>query len=405
MKTSLRRFAALAALALFAAAALFAQQTVDNSTAARVLPYPVRTYFPGACVYGEMMIYSPGTAGANTYVCGATNNWVSDGGGGADPCSQSIGSLPSGLHCATVTLAQSDILALDSTPFVLIPAQGAGTVIFPLAVRWKHTWAAYPYLETNTTYGGPALWWGNRSNAFGTIASFNAIFALGFGLPATPHTDAAFYYSGLSAAYSNVGGVIPSAYANIPVVAQLYSGETLNAGPVASVVSITTPGSGYAVGEEVGADGTALLTVSSVSGGGGVTGLTITTPGLGNTPGSQALNVLGNVLAAVPNVGFPGTGYSNGDTGVINGCGHGNASYVVLTSLAGVVQTVAASGGDSYASPQTCATSVSTGTGDGTLQLDITSAATGDTTLAANLTVQSGDGSVTVTSWYLVAAE
>jgi hypothetical protein len=77
-RTSLFGLAVLA-LALGASGA-FGQQTIDNSGAARVSPYPIKTYFPGACTFGDHMTLGTGTPGANDYACGSSNDWHLTGG-------------------------------------------------------------------------------------------------------------------------------------------------------------------------------------------------------------------------------------------------------------------------------------------------------------------------------------
>lgn len=54
---------------------LLSQETVDHSTASRVSPYPIRTFFPGACKRGDMMTYQPATPGSDVYICGNSNDW------------------------------------------------------------------------------------------------------------------------------------------------------------------------------------------------------------------------------------------------------------------------------------------------------------------------------------------
>ena len=72
------------------------QQTVDNSGASRVTPWPVRDSFPGTCSYGDHMTYSQGTIGANDYVCGSSNDWHQSSGSGGSisaATSSTLGSI------------------------------------------------------------------------------------------------------------------------------------------------------------------------------------------------------------------------------------------------------------------------------------------------------------------------
>jgi len=63
-----------------------AQETVDHSTALKVIPWTMRYDFPGKCSPSQRMTLISGTWGSNDYVCGLTNNWVATASsGGASP--------------------------------------------------------------------------------------------------------------------------------------------------------------------------------------------------------------------------------------------------------------------------------------------------------------------------------
>lgn len=65
---------------------VWGQQTVDNSAAAVVIPWTIRTTFPGTCRYGQKITMSNESLGSNTYTCGSSNDWnldSSEGGGGS----------------------------------------------------------------------------------------------------------------------------------------------------------------------------------------------------------------------------------------------------------------------------------------------------------------------------------
>lgn len=189
------------------------------------------------------------------------------------------------LQTTTVNLTQADILALADTPFVTVPAPGVGNVIFPILMRWKLTWVSRVYSESNN--GGPYVWWGDRNNAFGNIA--NVLFAPGSGAQGQTVAQPSLIN------YGSVTPQNPAGYTNTPLTLQLLSPtDTLNRGPI-QTAAVNDPGSGYAPGDQVspnyagggGAGSNAgVLTVSSVDGGGGVTGLTITDPG-GTSPGAN----------------------------------------------------------------------------------------------------------------------
>ena len=320
------------------------------------------------------------------------------GGGSPDPCSQSISALPSGLHCNTVTLTQANILALQSTPFTLVPAPGAGLVLFPFAVRWRLNFVSQPYCEPHQ--GGAAMWWSDNTNPFDGLA-FGP--DLGFFTIVNLSSTAAFFGSGSGPQVS----ADPATYTNVPLVIQTYPGDSFNCGTVLTA-AVAASGTGYKVGDQFklpqsDGDNSALFTVSSIGGGGAVTGITITDPGVAEEGGTAipAVNV-GNVTSATVTGGHAGSGYANGDTGTISGCGDGTATYTVLTSSGGAVNTVSVSGGTGYFSPTGCTTTVSTGGGDGALQLNVSAGA--GNSLTVTITVQAGDGTLLVTTWYTVAA-
>jgi len=66
-----------------------------------------------------------------------------------------------------------------------------------------------------------------------------------------------------------------------------------------------------------------------------------------------------------------GSGYKTGDTGTIRGCGNGLGTYTV-TASAGAVTKITVSLNSSYTSATACSTIVSTGSGDGSLTISLT---------------------------------
>lgn len=55
---------------------LYAQETIDHTYAAKVVPFPLLTYTPGSCQMGQVFIRKDQAFGVNTYICGNDNNWV-----------------------------------------------------------------------------------------------------------------------------------------------------------------------------------------------------------------------------------------------------------------------------------------------------------------------------------------
>jgi hypothetical protein len=201
------------------------------------------------------------------------------------------------LQSNTVTVSSAQLLS--NSPIVLVPAAGSGMVVFPVAIRIKLAFGTVAYAARDS---GPYLWWGSNTGqfiSFGTLDTtarpFDVLFA---------SITSAFYVSGLSAwnSMNMNAGFPPSAYDNNPIVLQEEQTFTLNCGPVLTAVA-TVPGTGYLVGNQVQpgsplgiGNGDAVLTVSSVNGGGGITGLTITDPGSANDAGlgNRTSNITGS---------------------------------------------------------------------------------------------------------------
>jgi hypothetical protein len=307
---------------------------------------------------------------------------------------------PGLLLSRTVTLTQSNLLALD-TPFTLIPTPGAGQVIFPFALRWRMQPVSHPYISTS---GGPQIWWGSQSNPFGYWYTSAGWTALRFA-SASPSvaTDTATFVSGIfpSVTLSVGNGADPSTYANVPIILQMPAGDSLNRGPVLTVTP-NVCGSGYHVNDIFSTGGDATFTVSSISGGGCVTGITIMSAGTATAAGNGIATVLeGNISSSTLNMA--GTGYAMGDTFTVNG-GCDQATGVIDTIGAGgsVATYHLTFSGDGYSTTASNPTTATSGVGTG-LTLNIV--AGGGSGLTVNLTVQPGDGTLTVTIWYTVAPE
>jgi hypothetical protein len=346
----------------------------------------------------------------NSYLwfnCGPANTWNPLGGGGSDPCSAAITELPSGLHCVTLVFSKAQLLASDRTPLIVVPSPGANNVIFPVASRAKLTFVSQAY--SNCT-GGPYLWWENNLNAIGpvTYSAANGS-AFSYNLIILDGNTAAMYASGLSAALSN--GFDPALYTNVPMVLQPGSiTETLNCGPLVSEI-ILAPGTGYHAGDLVSTEATnygnrdngTFFEVTSVNGSGGITGLEVSCSGT-DIAGLASVLPDGNITASTLNSG--GMSYAPGDTGTISGAGDGSAQYTILTVSGGgavLTYSIGPNQGNGYVP----ATNISTSTGgsqpgSGTgFTINVQSG--GGTGAQLNLTVLTGDGTLTLTLWYTIA--
>lgn len=71
------------------------------------------------------------------YTCTAVNTWTASGGGASAAT----------ILSSTVTLTAANIEALNTTPFSLVPAQGSGKVIFPVAAFAQYKFGTTPFTD------------------------------------------------------------------------------------------------------------------------------------------------------------------------------------------------------------------------------------------------------------------
>lgn len=159
------RAIAFAALVITAAPA---QQTVDNSTAANVTPYPVVSYFPGVCRQGNHITYTGGVHPVD-YVCNFDGlTWTQLGTGGSSslpnasalgqiPATQSVGSSPTVGYPAKLTedIANNNLLlgnsadARNATWLLMgYATNGSGSNAFGLFIYYSNDGVRYYYLNT-----------------------------------------------------------------------------------------------------------------------------------------------------------------------------------------------------------------------------------------------------------------
>lgn len=70
------RYLIIASVCACSLLAQIGQETVDHTYAAKVIPFPLLSYTPGACQAGQVFIRKDQSWGVNTYLCGNDNNWV-----------------------------------------------------------------------------------------------------------------------------------------------------------------------------------------------------------------------------------------------------------------------------------------------------------------------------------------
>jgi hypothetical protein len=379
--------------------AAFSQQGGNTSAIPPVTSDPTGD----ACSANQVVVYVPSGV---LFTCNSGGHFAAVGGsgpgGGADPCTAAITATPSGLHCMTATFTAAQVLDSCNNPHTVIPAPGAGLVIFPYAVRFKFTFVTMQYFFDGDM-GGPYLWWGDGNNAFGLIRwvnnDINSSQLLVSSLPST----VAYFANGMSPIHF----ADPATYVNQPIVIQqtpFVADDCWNQGPLITITP-GAAGAGYHVGDlerPANGFGDSQFSVATVDGGGGVLTLTIINAGSTTHPTPPALNTvnIGNIAASVLNMG--GTLSAMGDTFSVDG-GNGDATGVVDTVGGGgaVLTYHLDNQGTGYASTVGNTTTPTSGLGMG-LTIDTTAAA--GSGLTVSTTVTQGDGTLLVTIWYTVAA-
>lgn len=104
----MKRYVKIGLLAFVAAACALAQQSIDNTGAKHVNPWPmVEGGFPGRCTAGERLTRSDQPWGQNDYECGSSNNWIqqASSGGGTSTAPAVFNNTP--LPVPNVTLTTS----------------------------------------------------------------------------------------------------------------------------------------------------------------------------------------------------------------------------------------------------------------------------------------------------------
>lgn len=329
-----------------------------------------------------------------------------------------------GVLKSTVTLLTADILALDTTPFTIVPAPPTGFGILVNQVQLEYIAGTQPFTVTgggylvqysNTHNPSPGLDGGYMAssiltlpfNQFGILgppmyfgASFNGgVQPVGsFGptdnsgitnnlTQVQNNGPTATYFGDFTLVNGNVhDGALNGYWVTI-------AGFTNSANNGTFLVDSAT-NSTYASIEVVNASavnethaGTAVFQ-NKIKAAAIQLGLFRTTD---NPAFSGSYNVGGGLLTATVTAGQGGTGYTPGDTGTVGpGSGGGSgAKYSVTTAPGGVVSAVSITqAGNLFLDGETgIPTTVLTGGGSGTLQLDVAS-------------TRKGNGSLKVTTYY-----
>lgn len=177
------------------------------------------------------------------------------------------------------SLSSAMIKALPTTPITLVPAQGSGTMIVPLAVVLEYTFGTTQFTNPNGNSTNTCLGFANQIGFTGTNA-----------IPTYIDNDSTW----VQALASNtsqllIGGNYPANDVPSSFINQAFQIGSMRASnsPVGSIVTAGIAsgggGTGYAVNDTGTINAVATYKVTSVSGG-VVTAFTITAGGAGFTP-------------------------------------------------------------------------------------------------------------------------
>lgn len=324
-----------------------------------------------------------GSGSIKAVVYGYKNSAASTGGGGG-------GGGSGGFNLATVTITSSDLLALNTTPFIAIAAPGAGKYTRLLAVSESYEPGSdgYTYLGTDGE-AGIEFQYGDNAGIAATQDS----------LPLNNiHTSPLI---SLGSPFESISGT--SNYENLPIIYQFSPNQT------GAVIASTLGdgGTGYTAGDDVfiacGNNDTPVH-INTVSGGGVVTSYTVTGTGTGQcATGTFSTLPISSVLSIAVNSG--GLGYAIDDTFSIDGSIGEPATGHVLTvdGMGAVLTATLDSGGSGYTASTAVPTTTLTGIGTG-LTLNTTVSGSGFTINVT--TVQAlvgGNGAIKVTFAYVLA--
>lgn len=185
---------------------------------------------------------------------------------------------------ATVIVSASDIANLNGTPKTIIAAPGVGKYLLPIfAVSTAFSPGATAYTDYSNNAGVLDLFYGttnaNDGSTSGVLDESNLTFSA--------LTDNADSFLNTSATNNN-SGVAAANFFNFPIIFQTTAGSLGRA----TSAAVALAGTGYANGNQVRTAAECLgtpatFTITSVGGGGAVTGVALLTGGTGCVPGTD----------------------------------------------------------------------------------------------------------------------
>ena len=273
--------------------------------------------------------------------------WNGSGWSAAAVAACTSGTTPAsaGAGCNFTTLSSAQIKGLDLTPRTIVGAAGANTIIIPMAALIQGKFGTRAYLPEPA--GLIEFAYNTVGNASTAIAAYsdnigggNAIFSNTASAIAFTNTMGVAIAGSAWTVGSAVGLTVspPSTIVNQPLVVGLSGGDTYNAGPI-TAVTIAAAGLGYAPNDTFNIDPTQTLSdsadatghVTSIGGGGAVTGVAINNAGV-----SYAVTTANAQTGPYPTVHTSGAGNNAltlNVTGATTGDGTGSITvwYVVGT--------------------------------------------------------------------------